>query len=60
MKTYIAKSHTNYGEVVYVINAPSLELASQIAGISGAWDGYDVEEIDTETFGLVGAFGGDG
>jgi hypothetical protein len=60
MKTFLIKSNTNYGEVVHVINAPSEEAVKILANSNKAvWDGYEVEEIDTTTIGLVTICGGD-
>lgn len=56
MKTYLVKSDTNYGLMVHVVNANSLEEAVQLAlnyKPCGAWDYCDVIEIDTETPGVV-------
>jgi hypothetical protein len=60
MKTFITKSWTNYGEVVHIVNAENEDLAGTLAEEHGAWDGYEIEELDTTKEGLVGIYGGDG
>ena len=59
MKTYIALSQTGYGEFVYIINANSEEEARRIASEKGAWEGFELEEVDTSTAGCVRVCGGD-
>ena len=53
MKTYIASWDTNYGLSVIVINANNKEDAKKIAEEKGAWDGYDIDELDTSSKGVV-------
>jgi len=53
MKTYIANWDTNYGLSVIVINAKNREDAKKIAEEKGAWDGYELDELDTSNEGVV-------
>ena len=60
MKTFIVQSYTNYGAMVYVVNAENSESAYTIAREKGAWEDSDVTLLDTTSKGHVGTFGGDG
>jgi len=55
MKTWLVNSDTNYGLMVHIVNADTLQEALELANKEGAWDvrEYDVEEIDTTTRGVV-------
>jgi hypothetical protein len=53
MKTWIIESETNHGLLVHVVNAETKEEAKEIAEAGGAWDGYEIYEIDTLTHGVV-------
>jgi hypothetical protein len=54
MKTYIVKYDTNYGMGIIVINtAKGIDYAKELADKSGAWDGFEIEELNTKDEGLV-------
>ncbi|MBD3405048.1 MAG: hypothetical protein GF411_02795 [Candidatus Lokiarchaeota archaeon] len=60
MNTYLIRSHTNYGEVVHIINAENeAEVREFASKCNTVWDGYDIEEVDTKTRGIVAIGGGD-
>ena len=53
MKTYIANWDTNYEISVIVINANNKDEAKKIAEEKGAWDGYEIDELDVSSKGVV-------
>lgn len=53
MKTFIISYNTNYGLGVMIINSLNLESARILAKSSGAWDRFEIEELDKKTEGLV-------
>lgn len=60
MKTYIVTSYTNYGQYVHLINAYNIEDVRSVADkCDTIWSGYDVEELDTETYGIIFVGGGE-
>jgi hypothetical protein len=59
MKIFVVTSSTNYGDVIYIINAEDEQEARETAKKSGAWDYFSIEELDCETRGLVFAGGGE-
>jgi len=60
MKTYLVKSQTNYGETVAVVNAENeTEVRNIVLNNEYVWDGYEIEEVDTKTRGIITFAGGD-
>jgi hypothetical protein len=60
MKTYAITSHTDYGDVILIINADDIHNVRQVADDNDCvWVGYNVEEIDTTKKGVVFIGGGD-
>lgn len=53
MKTFIVTYTTNYGLAVMVINSENIENARKEAELNGAWESYDIEELDLKTKGIV-------
>ena len=53
MKTYTVSWYTNYGLSVMVINASSKEGVEKIVEEEVAWDGYEIDELDTTSKGMV-------
>jgi len=41
------------GLAVMIINNESLEMAKIIAKENGAWDGFDIEELDKNKKGII-------
>ena len=39
--------------MVMIINADHEKEAHEIAKANGAWPGYDIQELDTKTYGVV-------
>lgn len=60
MSTFVVTSQTNYGEVVYIVNAPNIRDAMTLAQYRGAWNDSEIEKIDINNNGVVGIYGGDG
>lgn len=61
MKTFTLKAMSNYGELVYIVNAETETDALEIVRKDNTtWDVDEVEELDTHTKGLVFIGGGDG
>jgi len=53
-KIYIITSDSNYGKVVQIVNAHDEDEAWEIASESPyCWYNGEVEEIDTDTYGLI-------
>jgi len=59
MTVFAVKSQTNYGEVIYLVNALTKETAIGYAEKAGAWDNSEAEEVDTSKFGVVFIGGGE-
>lgn len=60
MNTYLVKSATNYGEVVHVVNAENEDdIRNIVLNNDEVWDGYEIEQVDTVTKGIVAVVGGD-
>lgn len=54
MKTYIVKYDTNYGMGIIIINTnKGAKYAKKLAVKSGAWDGFQIDELNTKDEGLV-------
>lgn len=53
MKTFIVNWQTNYGLSVMLINSDDIESAKIIAKEKGAWNGFEIEEVDTITKGVT-------
>lgn len=53
MKTFIVTYRTNYGLAVMLINNEDIKMAKIIAKENGAWDGFDIEELDKISKGIV-------
>lgn len=53
MKTFIVTYTTNYGLAVMLINNEDIENAKIIAKENGALDGFDIEEIDKISKGII-------
>jgi hypothetical protein len=53
MKTFIVTWRTNYGLGVMLINSDNIESAKIIAKENNAWNGFEIEEIDTVTKGFT-------
>ena len=53
MKTFVVTYTTNYGLSLYIINSESIDKAKEEALLNGAWSGFDIEELDTYTEGVV-------
>ena len=53
MKTFIVTYTTNYGLAVMLINNEDIEMAKIIAKENGAWDGFDIKELDKISKGIV-------
>lgn len=53
MKTFIVTYTTNYGLGVMIINNENIKIAKVIAKENGAWDGFDIEELDKKQKGIV-------
>jgi hypothetical protein len=59
MKTFAITSYTDYGQVIDIINADTLDRAKELTGITDlVWRNYDIEEIDTKSEGIVFVSGG--
>lgn len=48
MKTFIVSFTTNYGLSVMIINSEDVEIAKKLAKEHGAWDGFEIEELNKE------------
>ena len=48
MKTFIVSFKTNYGLSVMIINSENVEIAKKLANEHGAWDGFEIEELNKE------------
>lgn len=53
MKTFIVNWRTNYGLCVMLINSDDIESAKIIAKEKGAWNGFEIEEVDKLTEGVT-------
>jgi len=53
MKTFIVTWRTNYGLDVMLINSDDVESAKIIAKEKGAWNGFEIEEVDKLTEGVT-------
>lgn len=53
MKSFCVISLTNYGQMTHIINADDAIEAEKIALAAGAWEGCEVNEIDTKRKGCV-------
>jgi hypothetical protein len=53
VKTFIVTYRTNYGLSVMLINSDDIESAKFIAKEKGAWNGFEVEEVDLLTKGVI-------
>ena len=53
MKTFTVTYPTNYGIGIIILNSESIEKAIFIAKGNGAWDGFNIEELDTNKEGIV-------
>ena len=61
MNTYLVRSATNYGEVVHVVVAVDEDdVRDIVSGRERVWEGYEIEEINTNNRGVVVVIGGDG
>ena len=49
MKTFIVSFKTNYGLSVMIINSENVEIAKKLAKEHGAWDGFEIEELNKES-----------
>ena len=60
MKTFILRSDTNYGELIHIVNAEDEDDCRNIVlNNEKVWDNYTLEELNTETKGIVFEGGGD-
>jgi len=53
MKTFIINWTTNYGLDVIVVNTFTKEDAENIAKEKGAWEGYEITEVDRTKEGIL-------
>lgn len=53
MKTFCVISLTNYEQMTHIVNADDAVEAEKIAIAAGAWEGCEVNEIDTKRKGCV-------
>lgn len=61
MKTFMLRSSTNYGELVHIVNADNEDEARNLVKDDHTvWDGYKIEEINTNVKGVVCVGGADG
>ena len=52
MKTFIVHYTTNYGLAVMIINAKD-ELNARKFADGKAWPGYEIQELNTNDYGIV-------
>ena len=53
MKTFIVHWYTNYGLCVMLINSDDIESSKIIAKEKGAWNEFEIEEVDKLTEGVT-------
>ena len=58
MNVYIVESDTNYGTVIYIVEAPDMEEAKLIAEEEGAWPNGDITELYVSGVGVLLYSGG--
>ena len=46
MKLYAITSYTNYGDLVHIVKAESEKEAIIMAKEDGAWDDFDINELN--------------